>query len=42
MQRKTFVIAGDFNLNLFDYEENMKVRDFVNLMFSFGMISTIV
>ena len=33
--------SGDFNLNLFDYEENKNIRDFVRLMFNFGIISTI-
>ena len=39
--KQTIALAGDFNLYLFDYEENNKVRDFVYLMFNFGIISTI-
>ena len=39
MQNITFVVAEDFN---FDYEENKTVGDFINLMFNFAMISTIL
>ena len=32
---------GDYNLNCLDYEKNTKVRSFLNLLFSYGMIPTI-
>ena len=38
---KTFFLAGDFNINLFDFETNKKVESFVNFMFEFSMIPTI-
>ena len=34
-------LAGDFNINLLDFETNKKVQSFVNLMFEFSMIGTI-
>ena len=37
---KTFFLAGDFNINLIDFETNKKVQSFVNLMFEFSMIPT--
>ena len=39
MQNITFVVAEDFN---FDYEENKTVGEFINLMFNFAMVSTMV
>ena len=30
---------GVFNFNLFEYEENKKIRDFVNSIFNFGVVS---
>ena len=38
---KTFFLAGDFNINLLDFETNKKVQSFVNLMFEFSMMPTI-
>ena len=38
---KTFFLAGEFNINLFDFETNKKDQSFVNLMFEFSMIPTI-
>ena len=38
---KTLFLAGDFNINVLDYENNKKVQNFVNLMFEFSMIPTI-
>ena len=35
------ILAGDFNLNVLDFEQNKKVQNFVNLMFQFGLIPTI-
>ena len=41
VQNKQLHWQGDFNLCLFDYEENNKACEFVNLMFNFGIISNI-
>ena len=38
---KHIVLAGDFNLNVLDFENNKKVENFINLMFRYGMIPTI-
>ena len=38
---KQIVLAGDFNLNVQDFENNKKVENFINLMFRYGMIPTI-
>ena len=38
---KTLFLAGDFNINVLDYENNKNVQNFVNLMFEFSMIPTI-
>ena len=35
------VLAGDFYLNVLDFENNKKVRNFINLMFRYDIISTI-
>ena len=35
------ILAGDFNLNVLDFEQNKKVQNFVNLMFQFGLIPSI-
>ena len=35
------ILAGDFNINVLDFEQNKKVQNFVNLMFQFGLIPTI-
>ena len=40
-KRSVFYFAGDFNLNLLDYETNTKVKNFFNLMFSFNLIPVI-
>ena len=34
-------MAGDFNLNVLDFENNKKVENFISLMFCYGMIATI-
>ena len=34
-------MAGDFNLNVLDFENSKKVQHFINLMSSYGMIPTI-
>ena len=38
---KTLFLAGDFNINVLDYENNKKVQNFVNPMFEFSTIPTI-
>ena len=38
---KHIVLAGDFNLNVLDFENNKKVENFTNLMLRYGMIPTI-
>ena len=35
------ILAGDFNINVLDFEKNKKVQNFVNLMFQFGLVPTI-
>ena len=36
---KNIELAGDFNINVLDFETNKKVQDFLNLMFCYNMIS---
>ena len=38
---KHIVLAGDFNLNVLDFENNKKVQNFINLMFPYGTILAI-
>ena len=38
---KTIHLAGDFNLNVIDYETVMKVKNFFNLIFEHGLIPVI-
>ena len=33
-------MAGNFDMNLFDFEQNKKVRNFLNIMFGHSMMST--
>ena len=35
------ILAGDFNINVLEFEQNKKVQNFVNLMFQFSLVSTI-
>ena len=35
------VLAGEFNLNMLDFESNKKVQNFINPMFRYDMIPTI-
>ena len=35
------VLAGDFYLNVLDFEDNKKVQNFINFTFRYGMIPTI-
>ena len=39
ISNKNYHIAGDFSLNLLDYDKNKKVRDFLNLIYQNGMIT---
>ena len=39
--KKEMILIGDFNINLLDFDKNKIFQSFVNLMFQFGMISTI-
>ena len=41
ISHKDVVLAGDFNINLLDFDTSKKVQNFVNLMFRFVMIPTI-
>ena len=34
-------MAGDFNMNLLDFEQNKKVQDFLNIMFGHSMMPVI-
>ena len=38
---KNMILAGDFNINALDYEQNKKVQSFFNLMYRYNMIPTI-
>ena len=35
---KTFFLVGDLNLNLIEYQSNVKVRNFVNLIFQHSVV----
>lgn len=37
---ENLVLAGDFNINLFDFENN-KVKNFSNLLFQYSMIAAV-
>ena len=37
---KNLFLAGDFNINLHNFENNKKAQNFPNQMFQHGMIST--
>ena len=41
ISHKDVILAGDFNINLLDFDTNKKVQNFVNLMSRFGMTPTI-
>ena len=41
IRNKNLILAGDFNSNVEDFEQNKKVQNFVNLMFQFGLVPTI-
>ena len=35
------MLAGDFNINVLDFEQNKKVQNLVNFMFQFGLLPRI-
>ena len=39
--QKEVIMAGDFNMNLLDFEQNKKVQKFLNIMFSHSMMPVI-
>ena len=41
IRNKNVILAGDFNLNVLDFEQNKKVQNFANLMFQFRLVPTI-
>ena len=36
---KTCFLVGALNLNLIDYKSNVKIRDLVNLIFQYSLVS---
>ena len=38
---KLFLVIGDFNLNVLDYNKNEKVTKFLNLTFEYGLVLVI-
>ena len=41
-ENKILILSGDFNINLLDYDTNVNVRNFVDLLVSNNLFSTIV
>ena len=41
ISKKEVIIAGNFNMNLLDFEQNKKVQNLVNIMFGLSMIPII-
>ena len=39
--KKEVIVAGDFNMNLLDFEQNKKVQNFLNIMFGHSMMPVI-
>ena len=39
--KKEVIMAGDFNMNLLDFEQNKKVQNFLNILFSHSMMPVI-
>ena len=35
------ILAGDFKINVMSFEQNQKLQHFVNLIFQFGLVTTI-
>ena len=40
-KKRWYLLIGDFDINLLDFDKNKKVQSVVNLMFLFGMIPMI-
>ena len=41
IKNKIVILAGDFAINVLEFEQNKKVHNFVNLMFQFGLVPAI-
>ena len=41
IRNKIVILAGDFNINVLDFEQNKKAQNFVNSMLQFGLLPTI-
>ena len=41
IRNKSVILAGDFNINVLELEQNKKVQNFVYLMFQFGLVPSI-
>ena len=41
IRNKNVILAGDFHINVLDFEQNKKVQNFVNLIFQLGLVPTI-
>ena len=41
IKTKSVMLAGDFNINVLDFEQNKKVQNLVNFMFQFGLLPRI-
>ena len=41
IKNKIVILAGNFDINVLEFEQNKKVQNFVNLMFQFGLVPTI-
>ena len=41
IRNKIVILAGDFNINVLDFEQNKKAQNFVNSMLQFGLVPTI-
>ena len=41
IRNKCMILAGGFNVNVLDFEQNKEIQNFVNLMFQFGLVPTI-
>ena len=41
IKNKSVILAGDFNINVLNFEQNKNFQNFFNLMFQFGLVPTI-
>ena len=41
IKNKIVILAGNFDINVLEFEQNKKVQNFFNLMFQFGLVPTI-